>query len=165
MTQLRTIKIMLVACIALFGGLVAFNNIVDYGSNYAFVEHVLTMDTTFEGNQLKYRAINEPFIHQAFYWLIILAEGVVGGLCVLGSWNMWQKRHQDKKQFNAAKKWANVGLALGILIWFTGFMTIGAEWFLMWQSTIWNGQAPAFRFIVVLFLVLIFINQIEDESL
>ena len=77
---------------------------------------------------------------------------------------MWRSRNQDKAAFSAAKKMASAGLALGIVLWFTGFMTIGAEWFLMWQSQIWNGQASAFRFIVVLFLVLIFINQVEEES-
>ena len=163
MNHLRTIKIVLVGCVALFAGLVAFNNVVDYGSNFAFVQHVLTMDTTFEWNELKYRAIDEPVLHHGFYWLIILAEALVGILCALGAWNMWQKRKLDKKQFNAAKTLANFGLALGVLLWFTGFMTIGAEWFLMWQSQVWNGQASAFRFIVVLFLVLIFINQVEEE--
>lgn len=72
-------------------------------------------------------------------------------------------RKLDKRQFNAAKTLSNLGLALGVVLWFTGFMTIGAEWFLMWQSSIWNGQASAFRFVVVLFLVLIFINQPEEE--
>ncbi|MGE6607030.1 DUF2165 family protein [Halomonas sp. NPDC076908] len=163
MSHLRTIKITLVGCVALFAGLVAFNNVVDYGSNFSFVEHVLTMDTTFEGNQLKYRAIHDPILHHAFYWVIILTEAFVGGLCALGAWKMWQKRHLDKKKFYSAKTLANVGLALGILLWFTGFMTIGAEWFLMWQSPIWNGQNSAFRFVVVLFLVMIFVNQTEQE--
>ncbi|MBJ7537673.1 DUF2165 family protein [Marinomonas transparens] len=164
MSHLRMIKIVLVACVALFAALVAFNNVVDYGSNYAFVEHVLTMDTTFEGNQLKYRAIHGSFLHHAFYWLIILSEVLVGVLCALGAWNMWRKRRADSKAFNTAKTLANLGLTLGVLLWFTGFMTIGAEWFLMWQSQIWNGQASAFRFVVVLFLVLMFINQTEQES-
>ena len=163
MNHLRIIKTILVFCIALFAGLVAFNNLVDYGSNFAFVQHVLTMDTTFESNELKYRGIEEPMLHHGFYWLIILVEGLVGILCAIGAYSMWHKRKENKAQFNAAKTWANFGLALGVVLWFTGFMTIGAEWFLMWQSSIWNGQASAFRFVVVLFLVLIFINQPEEE--
>lgn len=146
MNHLRTIKITLVGCVALFAGLVAFNNVVDYGSNFAFVQHVLTMDTTFEWNELKYRAVNEPVLHHGFYWLIILVEALVGLFCALGAWQMWQKRKLDKKQFNAAKALANFGLALGVLLWFTGFMTIGAEWFLMWQSQIWNGPLIGFHF-------------------
>jgi len=86
---------------------------------------------------------------------------MVGILCALGVWQMWHSRLADNRTFDRAKKWANIGLVLGVLLWFTGFMTIGAEWFLMWQSKIWNGQSSAFCFIVVLFLVLIFINQEE----
>lgn len=39
------------------------------------------------------------------------------------------------------------GLTLGFTLWFAGFMIVGAEWFQMWQSTTWNGQQAAFRFI------------------
>ncbi|MDN2662393.1 DUF2165 domain-containing protein [Psychromonas sp. 14N.309.X.WAT.B.A12] len=164
MRHLRVIKTLLVAGVALFAGLVSYNNIVDYGSNYAFVEHVLTMDTTFEGNQLKSRAIESTFLHNLFYWLIIASEGLVSLLCLLGAINMLKALTQDKTQFNQAKKLASIGLFVGIILWFTGFMTIGAEWFLMWQSPIWNGQEGAFRFIVILFLTLGFINQYEDAS-
>ena len=44
---------------------------VNYGSNFDFVQHVLSMDTTFPGNQLKWRAISTPALHHAFYWTII----------------------------------------------------------------------------------------------
>jgi len=164
MNHLRVIKTILVASVALFASLVAFNNIIDYGSNFMFVEHVLSMDTTFEGNQLIYRSIDSSFLHHAFYWLIILSEALVGGLCFLGTWKMWKTIKHDTATFNNAKKLASIGLTLGVLLWFTGFMTIGAEWFLMWQSAIWNGQASAFRFIVILFLVLMFLNQQDQES-
>lgn len=164
MNHIRSIKIILVASISLFACLVAVNNITDYGSNFAFVQHVMSMDTTFEGNKLKYRAIESPFLHNAFYWLIIMSEVGVCILCALGAWKMWQATSSDKAQFNRSKKIANFGLTLGILLWFTGFMTIGAEWFAMWQSPTWNGQSAAFMFISILFFVLIFNNQDEQES-
>ncbi|MEP1554556.1 MAG: DUF2165 domain-containing protein [Paraglaciecola sp.] len=163
MNHLRVIKVILVASVALFAGLVALNNITDYGSNFAFVQHVMSMDTTFEGNELRYRAINSPFLHNAFYWVIIATEAGVCVLCGLGAWKMWKAIDGDKKQFNIAKKLANTGLTLGIILWFTGFMTVGAEWFLMWQSPTWNGQAAAFKFIVILFFVLMFNNQNEPD--
>jgi predicted small integral membrane protein len=34
-------------------------------------------------------------------------------------------------------------------------MVIGGEWFAMWQSQIWNGQAKAFEFIAMISAVLI----------
>jgi predicted small integral membrane protein len=46
-----------------------YDNIVDYGSNYQFVQHVLSMDTTFPDNALKGRAITDPRLWQAAYAL------------------------------------------------------------------------------------------------
>jgi predicted small integral membrane protein len=42
-------------------------------------------------------------------------------------------------------------------------MVIGGEWFGMWQSKDWNGVPSAFRFDVVLLLVLIFVMQNDGD--
>jgi predicted small integral membrane protein len=49
---IRLCKTALVATIAVFFVLVAFGNITDYGTNWAFVQHVLAMDTIFPGSTL-----------------------------------------------------------------------------------------------------------------
>ena len=41
MAFIRAVKALLVGCIGAFGVLVAYDNVVDYGSNWAFVQHVL----------------------------------------------------------------------------------------------------------------------------
>ncbi len=46
----------------------------------------------------------------------------------------------------------------------TGFMVVGGEWFMMWQSAVWNGQEAAFRFYVTLLGVLIYVNQRDTEA-
>jgi predicted small integral membrane protein len=56
-----------------------------------------------------------------------------------------------------------VGLVLGFTLWFFGFMTVGAEWFLMWQSQNWNGQQAAFRIIACIGIVLVFLGQRDAE--
>lgn len=61
--------------------------------------------------------------------------------------------------FNQSKGIAVSGLTLGILLWFTGFMSIGGEWFLMWQSQVWNGIESSFRFVVVIFMTLLYLIQ------
>ena len=48
---------------------------------------------------------------------------------------------------------AVLGVGLGFLLWFAGFMVIGGEWFAMWQSKTWNGRTRAFRFYVTLLAV------------
>ena len=63
----RIAKIALVALIGLYALLVGYNNIVDYGSNFEFVRHVLLMDTTFPGNALRGRAIESANLHRCAY--------------------------------------------------------------------------------------------------
>ena len=53
MKPVRLAKVSLVALIGLYALLVGYNNIVDYGSNYEFVRHLLLMDTTFPGSALR----------------------------------------------------------------------------------------------------------------
>ena len=38
------------------------------------------------------------------------------------------------------------GAAAAFALWFVGFVVVGGEWFLMWQSATWNGQEAACRF-------------------
>ena len=57
-----------------------------------------------------------------------------------------------------------MALTLGCMLWLVAFLTVGAEWFLMWQSATWNGQQAAFRMFVVLGLVLLYISMPEQEA-
>lgn len=49
------------------------------------------------------------------------------------------------------------------MVWFSGFMVIGGEWFVMWQSPQWNGQQAAFRFYMAILGVMIFVNQPDRD--
>ena len=159
MVVIRLSKIALVTAAGLFCLLVGYNNIVDYGSNFMFVKHVLTMDTTFPDNALRSsRAILDPQIHHAAYWIIIAAELAVGALCIAGALRLLVHLGASAERFNAAKSLAVLGLAGSMLFWFLGFMVVGGEWFQMWQSQIWNGQQPAFRFIGSIGLILVFLS-------
>lgn len=158
---IRLCKAALVALIGAFALLAGYNNVADYGSNYAFVQHVLTMDTTFPGNALRERAITDPLLHRIGYAVIIAGEVLVGALCLAGAVTLVRARGLPAADFQRAKALAILGLTAGFALWFAGFMTVGAEWFLMWQSPTWNGQQAAFRFIVCIGLVLVFVNQPE----
>ena len=60
MLIVRLAKIAMTAALAAFAFIVTYDNLIDYGSNYEFVKHVLSMDTTFPGNKLMDRAITDP---------------------------------------------------------------------------------------------------------
>src|ERR1700744_1514484 len=159
----RLVKTAMVASTALFALLVTFNNIVDYGSNHEFVGHTLSMGNTFPNNALMGRAITSPALWTAAYWLIILTEAAVGITLAIGAAQLARASRAAAAEFNAAKKYALIGVGLGFLLWFTGFMVGGGEWFAMWQSKTWNGQEAAFRFYVTLLAVGIFVNQVDGE--
>jgi len=159
----RLAKILLSLTLAAFALVVAYDNLIDYGSNFAFVRHVLSMDTTFPGNALLDRAITQPWMWHAGYLLIIAGEAATGLLLLVGSLVLWRARRQSAVSFQAAKSWVVAGCALGFVVWFFGFMVVGGEWFAMWQSKVWNGQEGAFRFYMAIIGVLVFVNQADGE--
>lgn len=164
MIACRLVKLAMVASVALFAFVVTFDNIVDYGSNYAFVRHVLSMDTTFPGNALlPGRAVTAPWAWTAAYWIIIGVEGLTCAVFAVAAVALARSLHADAMGFMRAKRFVFIGAGIGFLLWFTGFMVVGGEYFGMWQSRMWNGQEAAFRFYLTLLAVLIFVNQPDAE--
>jgi predicted small integral membrane protein len=161
--EVRIAKIVMVGCLALFALLVTFDNLADYGANYEFVRHVLSMDTTFPGNALLYRRLTSPILWNSAYCLIILGEGLTSFALGLAAIVLSRELRSAAIQFNRAKRFVFIGAALGFLVWFFGFMVVGGEWFLMRQSKSWNGQEAAFRFYLTILGVLIFVNQRDDD--
>jgi predicted small integral membrane protein len=161
----RIAKILLVCGIGFFYTLVVFNNLTDFGSNYQFVHHVLSMDSTLPGNHGMWRALLSTRLQLLFYLGIIAWELTnmvllwwsVGGLVrVIG---------KPARVFNGAKRIAILALTLSLAMWLFAFLDVGGEWFLMWQSRTWNGQEAAFRmFAVVGIVFLILIHPDLDDQ-
>ncbi|WP_309085628.1 DUF2165 domain-containing protein [Chelativorans sp.] len=160
----RLSKTAFVAAIAFFATLVSFGNITDYGTNFAFVQHVLMMDTIFPDATIKYRAITSPVLHHVAYNFIIAAETLTAILCWIGAFSMLGHLGTDARSFNRSKKWAIAGLAVGFLVWQVGFMSVGGEWFGMWMSQTWNGIESAFRFFITIIAVLIFVAMPDQDD-
>lgn len=160
----RAAKILLLAGIALFYTLVVVTNLTDFDSNYQFVRHVLSMDSTFPGNHSMGRALTSPAVHLAFYLGIIAWEFATAILLWWGVVRLLRALRQTAAAFNAAKRIPVMALALSMLMWLVAFLSIGAEWFLMWQSHTWNGQDAAFRMFAVVGIVLLVMLQPETEG-
>lgn len=159
----RVAKLLMVASLAAFTFIVTFDNITDYASNFAFVGHVLSMDSTFPNNALHYRAISDPLLWHIAYDLIIVAEGMTCVAFAIGAAALLRNLRAGAAAFARAKRFTVVGTALAFLVWFTGFGVVGGEWFAMWQSKIWNGQEAAFRFYMTALAVLLFVNQPDGD--
>lgn len=160
----RTAKVLLLAGIALYYTLVVFNNLTDFDSNYQFVRHVLSMDSTFPGNHGLWRAIPSSGFHLAFYIGIISWEIVTGILLWWGVAGLLRAVRRPAAAFNSAKRVPIMALTLSLLMWLVAFLSVGGEWFLMWQSKTWNGQDAAFRMFTVLGIVLLIVLQPDTES-
>jgi predicted small integral membrane protein len=159
----RLSKCILVLSVAFFCSLVVFNNLTDYDSNFQFVRHVLQMDTTFPGNRGMWRAINSPAFHHVAYGFIIFWETLTAAFMWLGGILLVRALKLPRATFNAAKSPAVAALTLGIVLWFVGFIAVGGEWYLMWQSKTWNGQDPAFRLVVILGITLLYVSSPDQD--
>jgi predicted small integral membrane protein len=160
----RASKALLVFGVGLYYTFIVLGNITDYDSNFQVVRHVLMMDSTFPENHAMWRALHSPISHTLFYLNIIGWETLTTVLCWWGAWRLWRALRASAAAFRGASSVAIAGLTLGLLMWLVAFLAVGGEWFLMWQSPTWNGQAAAFRMFVVLGIVLLVLVQPEVED-
>jgi predicted small integral membrane protein len=159
----RLAKVAVVAALAAFALIVSYNNIVDYDSNYEFVKHVLSMDTVFPGNALTHRAITDKSVWTAAYALIIVIEALTGLLLAIGALLLLARLTAPAAAFNRAKACAVAGLTVGFGLWFFGFLVVAGQYFTMWQSTVWNGQAAAFRISIVILGTMIWVSLPDSD--
>ena len=161
---IRASKALLLFALGFYYTLVVFNNTNDYNTNLTFVRHVLLMDTTFPGNNGMWRSIHSPTVPWLFFGSIVCWEIVTGLLLYWGGIRLIRNLGSSAATFNAAKRLGVVALTLSLLMWLTAFLTVGNEWFLMWQSKSWNGQDAAFRMFTVLGITLLFVAQPDGEA-
>ena len=107
------------------------------------------MDDTFRSEALMLRAVTSPVLHHAAYALIIGWQLGTALLCWWGLARLWRARGATADAFHAAKGVAVYGLTTGVLLYGVGFLTVGGEWFAMWQSVSWNGQNNAHIFFML----------------
>ena len=154
-----------VACNALYISLVAFGNITDYDTNFAFVQHVLSMDTTnfgaAEGTGLDpdvmWRAITDPVVWNVGYIAIIVWESVAAIVLIVAS-ILWLRSFAKRGSYETPKALSTIGLLMIVLLFFGGFIAMGGEWFSMWRSVAWNGEDTAFRNAMLAAITLVLIH-------
>ncbi|MFD5540951.1 DUF2165 domain-containing protein [Streptomyces sp. NPDC127079] len=142
----------LTGTVALYIALVAFGNITDFGTNQAFVQHVLAMDTTFKDDDLMWRAITDKGLENTAYVAIIVWETLAALVLIAGT-VLWFRRDDGR-----ARRVSTYGLLMLVLLFGAGFIGIGGEWFSMWQSKTWNGLDAATRVLVLTGLALVVVQ-------
>lgn len=162
----RLLKSMLAISVGAFGLLVAVDNVLDYDTNWQFVQHVLSMDSMepwFTGSTIRTRAITSPFWQQAGYITIITGEFITGLLCSLGGLALLYGAFKSaQKTITTGKNLFIAGCIPAVLVWYTGFAVVGGEYLAMWANQ-WNGQTKAYTFISFILLSLLYITRPETE--
>ncbi len=143
--------------------MVTINNLTGFDTNYQFVRHVVAMDTTFAGNPGLWRALAQPSLALVLYWLIILWELATSLLLAWGTLRMARSLQANAAEFARAKDTGIYGLTLGLMLWLLAFITVGGEWFLMWQSRLWNGEETAGRNFLISAVLLVLLAQQDGE--
>jgi predicted small integral membrane protein len=155
----RLIKIFFGISVGLYMLMVCINNITDYDANFQFVSKVSGMDDVFSREKNGWRAINSLTLQHISYLFLIGWELMVTIFITLGVVSMLRRFRGESADFINSGIMLRTGLFLGTILWFTMFVTVGGEWFLMWQSKIWNGQNTAFMLTICFLLFLIYLNQ------
>ena len=161
--SLPVLAAVLVAVNGLYILFVAFGNITDFGTNQAFVQHVLSMDTTNFGAKqgthldpdVMWRAITTPWIQNAAYVLLIAWETLTA-VVLIAAVVFWVRERAGS--FRRARALSSIGLLMLLVLFMGGFIAIGGEWFQMWKSTAWNGEDAALRNAALAFLTLLLVQ-------
>jgi len=94
--------------------------------------------------------------------IIISGEALVGILCLKGAFDMLGATKADAETFDQRKTFALLGTGMGMVVWFGGFIAIGAGLFQMWQTELGAGSYQgAFIYAATNGLVYLIVSQPE----
>jgi len=162
--NLRTIKILLVASMALYCLFYALQNLVNMEQGIGAVAYVM-------GNvdHQSYPGSFGPSITQS--WLISLAFGIIvafetlaGLLAARGAIDMIRARHGSAQEFMSATRYAALGAGVAMLVWFGLFGVIGGAFFQQWQTQAGAlSLEGAFQYGGMAALIILFVRCVSDE--
>ena len=162
--MIQYLKIILVAFIALWGLIGGLGNLADYESGSQTVGRVLSMVETFSGGKM-WRATGNSVLIAIGYASIFIPKLVCSVLCGIGAWQMWQSRNGPAEIFNQSKKYAILGAGIALVMLFGGFIIVGNEFFLMWQSEFGQRSLQhAFRLFGSIGLILLFVQSPDQKT-
>jgi predicted small integral membrane protein len=153
----RHLKAALVGAVAFYMSLVVLGNVLDPAANYAYVQHVFSMDTVFPANTQTWRALRQPIFWRLGFAAILLYEIAVTGWLLRATQRLLLAR--EAAEWAPARDFASAALVATMLLWLVPFITVGGEWFQMWQSEQWKGIEPATRNFTVHGIVLLYLQS------
>lgn len=154
--MVRIAKIILVLAVAFYGAMGIFN-FLGWEGGLAMVRTITSMADVPEGRTMPWATDNPVIVTLGL--LFIAGSKISGGvLCALGAWKMWAARNAPAEVFNASKDFAVLGCVVLLVMFFGGFIYLGAQFFggfrtdLGLASAGWASQLGASVAFILLFL-------------
>lgn len=143
-TTTRLAVSLLVLMLATYYLVVAFDNITNPASNWAFVKGVMTLDGVAPDSGFAWRAIDNTAVQVAAYVSIIIGETLAGAALAIGAVK-GVRRRAEAPAWARSQRVSIAGLTVALAVFLLGFIVIGGNWWVMYLNTKWNGLTPAFQ--------------------
>ncbi|MGB0622026.1 MAG: DUF2165 family protein [Myxococcota bacterium] len=154
---------LLVLMVASYYLVVAFSNVTNptnpQGSNWPFVQGVLSGEGLPEGHGFEWRFVDAVWLQGLGYVLIILAETLTGSLLAFAGYR-GIREYRDPVRWSRAQRETYLGGTLGLALFLLGFIVIGGNWFLMYLNARFNALTPASQNTLVTLGMLIFVTLV-----
>ena len=162
---IRMSKIALVVFVGLQGLFYGLNNIVNFKQAISFVTGVLPMEGHAAYPNAFGPAITWPPLIVATLCVIIIGELLIAGLSFKGAYDMLRARKGPSGMFNMAKKYAVLGCAMALVVWFGMFLAVGGAYFQMWQTELGAAaMTGAFQYSMASGIILLFVQAPDVPS-
>ncbi|MDA3005855.1 MAG: DUF2165 domain-containing protein [Actinomycetota bacterium] len=156
----RIVAALVVLMAAAYYLVVAFDNITNptnpTGSNWPFVEGVLSGEGTPPDNGFEWRFIDATWF-QVLAYIGIIAGETIAGILLLAGGILGLRRSRTAAGWEPGQRWTLIGGAVGLMVFFLGFIVVGGNWFVMYENSKWNGLEPAFQNTVTTLLAMLLV--------
>ena len=161
--MLRITKIVLILTVVLWGGVGAYQNLIDWSGTTGAVAAATSMSTFEEGAE-SWQATSNPIVIWIGALFIVLSKVAASVLCLIGAQRMWKARESDAATFAKSKELALAGCAIAVIMLFAGFIVIAESWFELWRSEAMRSPVleSAFRYGGMIALIAIFVGIRDD---
>jgi len=162
--MLRTIKIILVLLVSLWGLLGGIGNLLGYARGLEQVEMVMAREGAFTAGGI-FVPMTHPLLTHLGYAVIWVGKLLTGVLCLWGAITLWRLRQASGTDFHSAKQIALAGCGVALIALFGGFIVSGGVYFGMWSSELGAlSHDFATQYIVCIGIIALFVGSPNDGT-
>lgn len=159
----RRFASVLVAMTAAYYLVVAVDNVTNPSSNWVFVQGVVSGDGVPPDSGFEWRFVDATWFQVVVYVMIIVGEAVAGAVLAVAAVSGW-RTSADAIGWQRGQRLTLLGTAIGLGVFFLGFVTIGGNWWVMYLNSSWNGLQPAFQNSVLTLLTVVVVVVVAGLS-